>query len=294
MKVVVCVKQIPDVEGRVVVEKGVISVQALVSSSVVNPRDLLAIEEAVRLKETTGDGKVTLLSLGSTEAEEGLRQGLALGADDAVLLDDPAFAEGDSYTVAYALARAIRPIPHDLVLCGQRADDSQAGQVGVNLARMLGHAFVSRVVRVDIGPASDKLTLQRKLARGDREVVQCPLPAVLGVETGLNTPRHATVKGVLRARSKDIHRQNAGDLGLSPEETGADGSRTRTTRITPPKPKMKGLFVPDSKLSAADKLRAIMGGGIVQKKSDFLEGDPDDIARQLLRFCREQKVIRED
>ena len=134
---------------------------------------------------------------------------------------------------------------------------------------------------------------QRKLARGNREVVECKLPAVLAVETGLNSPRNATIKGVLKARSKQILRQDSRDLGLSPEETGMPGSRTRTTRISPPKPKMKGLFVPDSKLSSADKLRAIMGGGIVQKKSDFVEGEPDDIAGQLLRFFREQKIIQE-
>ena len=294
MNVVVCVKQVPDIEGRVVVEKGVISVQSLVSSNVVNPHDLLAVEEAVRIKEETGDGQVTLISLGSSEAEQALRQGLALGADNAMLLDDSAYADGDSYAVAHALARAISPVPHDLVLCGQRADDSQAGQVGAYLARILGLAFVRGVVKLDLDSEPGRLVLQRKLARGDREVVQCSLPAVLAVDTGLNTPRHATIKGVLRARGREITRQSPADLGLSPEETGLAGSRTRATRITPPKPKMKGLFVPDSKLSSADKLRAIMGGGIVQKRSDFLEGDADHIAGQLLRFFRQQKLIQEE
>lgn len=292
MNIVVCVKQVPDIEGRVVVEKGVISVQAMVSSDVMNPQDLLAIEEAIRIKEESGNGKVTVISLGSSETEETLRKCLALGADDAVLLDDSAFVDGDSYATACTLARAISPIPHDIILCGQRADDSQAGQVSAYLARILGVSLVRSVVKVDIGPDSGSLVLQRKLSKGDREVVECSLPTVLAVETGLNTPRNATIKGVLKARNRQIPRQNCGDLGLSREETGVTGSRTRTMRISPPKPKMKGLFVPDSKLSSADKLRAIMGGGIVQKKSDYLEGDPDDIAGQLLRFFREQKIIQ--
>ncbi len=293
MNIVVCVKQVPDIEGRVVVEKGVISVQAMVSSDVVNPQDLLAIEEALRIKEESGNGKVTLISLGLSQAEETLRKCLALGADDAILLDDSAFVDGDSYATAYTLARAISPIPHDIILCGQRADDSQAGQVGAYLARILDLSLVRSVVKVDIGPESGSLVLQRKLSRGDREIVECSLPVILAVDTGLNTPRNATIKGVLKARNRQIPRQGSGDLGLSQAETGVAGSRTRTTRISPPKPKMKGLFVPDSKLSSADKLRAIMGGGIVQKKSDYLEGDPDDIAGQLLRFFREQKIIHE-
>jgi len=293
MNIVVCVKQVPDIEGKVVVEKGVISVQAMVSSDVVNPQDLLAIEEALRIKEESGNGKVTLISLGLSQAEETLRKCLALGADDAVLLDDSAFVDGDSYATAYTLASAIRPIPHDIILCGQRADDSQAGQVGAYLARILDLSLVRSVVKVDINPESGSLVLQRKLSRGDREIVECSLPVVLTVDTGLNTPRNATIKGVLKARNRQIPKQDSGDLGLSQAETGVCGSRTRTMRISPPKPKMKGLFVPDSKLSSADKLRAIMGGGIVQKKSDYLEGDPDDIAGQLLRFFREQKVIHE-
>jgi electron transfer flavoprotein beta subunit len=293
MDVVVCVKQVPDVEGRVVVDKGVVSVQALVSADVINSQDLQAIEEAVRLREDSGDGKVTLVSLGPPEAEETLRKGLALGADDAILLEDAEFADGDSYATANALARTIRPVPHDVILCGQRSDDSQSGQVGVYLAQILGLSLVRAVVKVDFGSEQGKLVVHRKLTKGDREVVECSLPAVLAVETGLNTPRHATIKGVLKARNTKIPRQDSRELGLSPEETGVAGSMTRAIRISPPKPKMKGLFVPDSKLSSADKLRAIMGGGIVQKKSDFLEGDAEDTASQLLRFFREQKIVHE-
>jgi len=293
MNIVVCVKQVPDVEGRVVVEKGVISIRALVSKEVVNPQDLLALEEALRLKEQSGDGRVTLISLGPSQAEETLRRGIALGADDALLLDDPAFTEGDSYATARVLAGAIGTVPHDLILCGQRADDTQSGLVGTYLAQMLGLALVRGVVRVNLAPEPGKLTVQRKLPRGDREVVECSLPAVLTTETGLNIPRNATVKGVLKARSKKIQKQAASDLDVSSKEVGLAGSRTRTTRISPPKPKMKGLFVPDSNLSSADKLKAIMGGGIVQKKSDFVEGDPDSIAGQLMRFFREQKIIQE-
>jgi len=291
MKIVVCVKQVPDTEGRIIVEKGVISLQELVPSYVISSLDLLAIEEAIRIKEEEGEGQVTLVSLGGSSAEDALRKGLAMGADDAILLCDPAFENGDSYTTALALARAIESIPHDFVLCGQRADDTQAGQVGTYIAGMLSIPLVRGVVGVDMKPEERKTIVRRKLEKGNREVVECSLPALLAVEAGLNTPRNPTIKGIMKARSKKIAKYDAKQLGLSPEEPGLAGARITPTNITPPKPKMKGLFVPDSKLSSVEKLRLIMEGGIIQKKSNLLEGNAGEAASQVVEFLKQQKII---
>ena len=291
MNVVVCVKQVPDVEGRIVVEKGTVCMQGLLPSYVINPLDLLAIEEAIRLKELDGQGQVTLVSLGTTSCEEALRRGIAMGADDAILLCDPTFDNSDSYATALLLAKTVSAIPYDLVLCGQMADDSQAGQVGTYLALMLGIPLVRGIVNIEANLESKKLVMQRKLERGNREVVECSLPALLTVEAGLNTPRHATIRGVLKARKQEIEQRNSKHLGISAEEVGLSGSKVRITHISPPKPKMKGLFVPDSKLSSVDKLKAIMGGGLVQKKSDFLEGDPKEVASRLVELLKQQKFV---
>jgi electron transfer flavoprotein beta subunit len=293
MDVVVCMKQVPDVEGRIVVEKGTVSMQGLLPSYVINPLDLLAIEEALRIRELAGQGQVTLVSLGNSSTEESLRRGIALGADEAILLCDPAFDNSDSFITALLLAKVISTLPHDLVLCGQRADDSQAGQVGAYLAIMLSLPLVQGAVNIEANLAAGKLQVQRKLEKGNREIVECPLPALLTVEAGLNTPRHATIKGVLKSRKQEIIRYDLERLGLSPEDVGVSGSKVRVTHISPPKPKMKGLFVPDSKLSSVDKLKAIMGGGLVQKKSDFLEGDPKNIAAQLVKILKQQKFVPE-
>ena len=293
MNIVVCIKQVPDIEGRVIVEKGAISVQGMVSSNVINPPDLVAVEAALQLKEKSGEGSVTLVSLGPHEAEEILRAGLAMGADNAILLDDALFTGGDSYATACALAKTIDTIPHDIILCGQKADDSQSGQVSAYLATMFDFALARGVVGIELRPGEGVLVIQSKLNRGDREVIECSLPAVLAVDSGCNTPRHATIKGVLKARKQQIARFTAEELGLSQQETGIPGSKTLSIRISPPKPKMKGLFVPDSNLSHADKLMAIMGGGIVQKKSNFLEGDPENTAEQLMRFFKEQKIVHD-
>lgn len=288
MNIAVCIKQVPDVEGRIVVDHGQVRVQEMIPTRVISSLDLQAMEAGIGLREEHG-GRVTVLSLGPPEAEEALRATIAMGADDALLLSDQAFEQGDSFAIAATLARALQDVPHDLVLCGRCADDTRSGQVGASLAGLLGLPLVQGVVAIE--SAANGLRVHRKLARGNRQVVECPLPAVMTVEAGLNTPRNATVKGVLRARKAQVPARDAASLGLSGGEVGAAGSRTRCIRLTPPKPKMKGLFVPDSKLSSADKLRMIMGGGIVQKKSDLLEGDPEDISAQLVRFLRERKVI---
>ncbi len=291
MNIVVCVKQVPDVEGRIAVEEGTVSMQGLLTSYVINSLDLLAVEEAIRIRETDGQGQVTLVSLGDSSTEESLRKCIAMGADDAILLCDPAFDDSDSLTTASLLARTVSSIPYDLVLCGQRADDSQAGQVGAYLAQMLGIPVVQGVVKVEVDSEAKKVQVQRKLEKGNREVVDCSIPALLAVEAGLNTPRHATIRGVLKARTKEIVRRDSKDLGLSAEEAGPSASKVRLTHISPPKPKMKGLFVPDSGLSSVDKLKAIMGGGLVQKKSDFLEGEPKEIASRLVELLKQERFI---
>ena len=288
MNIIVCIKQVPDVEGRVTVEKGVISISALVPGDVLNSLDLFALEAALGLRGKVG-GRVTVVSMGKAAAEESLRWSLAMGTDEAVLLSDPAFENLDSFGTAFVLAKTIAPLPHDLVICGQKSDDMQSGMTGVYLAQVLRLPAVRNVVGVEL--QKDRLRLNRKLEKGNREVVECSLPALLAVEAGETKPRHTTIRGVLRARKEPIRKLSAHDLGLTPEDL-RQNVRVRVLNITPPKPKMKGLFVPDSKMSSAAKMTAIMGGGLVQKKSNMLEGDPEKIAQQVAQFLKKEKLIQ--
>ncbi|MDP2920058.1 MAG: hypothetical protein Q8O43_07575, partial [Dehalococcoidia bacterium] len=269
-------------------EKGAISVKALVPADVLSSLDVFAIDAALELKAKTG-GKVTLISLGKENAVECLRQGLAMGADEAVLLIDPAFENIDSSSTAMALAKTIARGPFGAVFCGHRADDTQSGLTPAYLAQLLGLPIVLNVVQMEL--QKDKLRLTRKLEKGNREIVECTLPALLTIEAGEKKPRHATIKGVLRARNATIQRLDAQELGLAPEDLTAS-IKVKVLNITPPKPKMKGLFVPDAKMSSADKMKAIMGGGLVQKKSNILEGDPENIARQVTQFLKKEKLIQ--
>jgi electron transfer flavoprotein beta subunit len=288
MNIIVCIKQVPDVEGWVVVEKGVISVKALVPADVLSSLDLFAIDAALDLKAKTG-GKVTLISLGKRSTEDSLRQGLAMGADETILLSDPVLEGLDSFSTALALAKAITRKPYGAVFCGHKADDTQSGLTPAYLAQLLGLPIVRNVVQMEL--QKDKLRLTRKLEKGNREIAECSFPALLTFEAGEKKPRHTTIKGVLRARNASIERLTAQELGLTPEDLTAS-VKVKVLNITPPKPKMKGLFVPDAKMSSADKMKAIMGGGLVQKKSNLLEGDPENIARQVTQFLKKEKLIQ--
>lgn len=214
-----------------------------------------------------------------------------MGANEAILLCDPALDNGDSYTIALVLAKTISTIPYDLVLCGQRAYDTRAGQVGAFIAQRLDIPMVQGVIDISRDSEAGKLVVHRKLKLGDREVVECSPPVLLTVETGLNTPRHLTVPGIFKAKKKEIIKRDLRQLGLSPEAVGLSGSKVRITHITPPKPKMKGLVIPDSKLSPAERLRLIAGGGLARRETGYLEGDPRDMASKIIEYFRQQRII---
>lgn len=299
MKIIVCVKQVPDTsvpvdieqDGKNIVEDGLVYM--------VNPEDLCALEAAVRLKETAG-GEVTVVTLGPPRAEEALRSCLAMGADRAVFLRDEAFAGGDSFATATVLAQAIGKMKYDLILTGSQTIGGGNGQAPAMVAELLGLPFVSGVTSLELaagagaGAADREITLLRKLERGDREIIQCSLPAVVGVAEGINSPRYASLPAVIEALRREIAIVKASDLGLRREQLGARGSLTRALGFTPPRPRPKKTFTPDSSLSPAERMRLLMSGGVSQKKSgDLLEGDPEKVADQVVQFLKAEKVVGE-
>lgn len=291
MNIVVCVKLVPDIEGIIKVEKGTNSVQESALNYVTNPLDLVAVEWAVRIKERLQKGNITLISLGTPLSEQALREGLAIGADNAFLVCDPALNNSDSYTTALALARVISRFPYDLILCGRKADDTQSGQVGAYIARMLDMPMVQDVIQIDVKPTSNNLVTQRKLQKGNREIVEfCP-PVLLTMEHGLIEPRYPATRAVMKAKKQEIEHFDLKQLGLSPNEVGIAGSKVKMRQLSGPKPKMKGLVIPDSKLTPAERLRIISVGGVVKKESKFLEGDMQTIAFQIVQYLKQRRII---
>jgi electron transfer flavoprotein beta subunit len=292
MNIVTCIKQVLDTDGPLGIDRAKKSIDARHVPFVVNPYDEMAVEEALRLKEASGAGQVTVVTLGDSASEKALRHCLAMGADRAVLLTDPAFAGSDGYITGVILARAISLMECGLVLCGARAVDTNGGQVGAVVAEQLGIPMVTAVAKIESLTDGQKITVQRKLERGDREVVEVELPVLLAIEVG-HKPRYPSFPSRVVAQKKGIDCYSAEKLGLKPDEVGAAAARTTILGIAPPKPKAGKLFAPPSNLSPAERMRLLMTGGIQEKKGDTLEGNPKEVAQRLGDFLRSQGFLPE-
>ncbi len=252
MNIIVCVKQVPGTtevkinqETNTIIREGV--------ESIINPFDLYAIEEGLRIKDNLG-GNVTVLSMGIPATAELLRDAIALGVDDAVLLSDKAFAGSDTLATAYALSMGIRKIGNfDLVICGKQATDGDTAQVGPELAEKLDipHAtYVRKIEEIREG----YIRCQRMTDDG-YEVIEMPLPAVITVVKEINEPRLPSLRGKMKARNAVIKVWTADDINADKSKCGLDGSPTKVIRT----------FVPKHDV-----------------KSEMIEGEPEEQARILV------------
>lgn len=240
MHIIVPIKQVPETSNvKMDPETGTMLRTAV--QGIINPLDLFAIEAALRLRESRG-GKVTVISMGPQKAEVALRDALAMGCDQAVLLSDRRFGGSDTWATAYTLSLAIRKLaPYDLVICGERATDGETGQVGPGIAAALDLplvTYVSQVVEVE----DDFMRLERMI-EGGREQVWSPLPLVLTVLKDVGNPRLGTVRSKLQARKAEIPTWGPDDVGTREEWIGLKGSPTRVVKIYSPKLARKGEVI---------------------------------------------------
>lgn len=231
MKIVVCVKQVPattdakiDPETKRIIREG--------TKSVLNPFDLYAIEEAIRIREKVG-GEVCVLSMGPESAKNVLIEALSMGADRAFLLCGREFAGSDTWATSYALSRAIETVGGvDLILCGKQAVDGDTAQVGPGIAAQLDilqAANVSKVVQI----TPDAVTVSRMNENGFDDL-RLKLPALLTVLKDINEPRVPTLKDARKARRAEITVWGPGDIGADPELIGLNASPTRVVKTEPP------------------------------------------------------------
>jgi len=232
MNIVVCIKQVPgtteikiDPKTNTLVREGV--------KSIVNPFDTYALEEGVRLRERYG-GKVTVITMGPPQAEEALKETISLGADEAVLLSDRAFAGSDTWATSYVLSKAIAKIAnYDIIICGRQTLDGDTGQVGPELSEMLKIPFVSYVSKVE--EIKDKYIRVQRMIEEGHEVIETTLPAVITVVKEINVPRLPSLRGSMKAKTAKIPVWTAADIGAEPDKAGIPGSPTRVVKIFYPK-----------------------------------------------------------
>jgi len=235
LQIVVCIKSVPDTT-QVRFDPETNTLVRSEAESIINPFDMYAIEEGLRLAEAHG-GQVTAVTMGPPQAEKELREALAMGCDQAVLLSAPEFAGSDTWATAYCLARAIATLGEfDLIICGKQAIDGDTGQVGPGLANQLGIPQLTYVFRVhECDPRARRIRVERLLEEG-REIVDAPLPALLAVVKDINSPRYPTPRSLRRARRQEIPMWGPVDLsGLDVGSVGLEGSPTRVVQVfTPP------------------------------------------------------------
>ena len=232
MQIIVCLKQVPDTtEVRINPETNTLMREGV--ASVINPFDMYAIEEALRIKESLGEGEVTVLSMGPPQAEASLREALSMGADKAVLLSDRAFAGADSLATAYTLAAGVAKLGEfGLFICGKQAIDGDTAQVGPSLAEQLDVPHATYVRKVQ-SLEDNKIVVERMTEDG-YEVIELALPALITVLKDINQPRLPSLKGKMRAKKAEIPVWGKEDLDVDEKLCGLAGSPTQVVKIFTP------------------------------------------------------------
>ena len=248
MKIAVCVKQVPDAAVHKRLDASTHRLDRS-GEGALNATDVNAVEEALRLKEAHG-GEVVVVSLGPEKAMESLRKALAMGADRAVLVSDPAAAGSDLLATSYALSKALEREEADLVLFGQQSSDGDGAVLWAAVSDRLRRPMVSQVA--ELGVDGGSLTGKRQTEFG-YDVISAPLPAVVAVSDAINEPRYPSLKGIMGAKSKPQEVVSLADAGIEPERVGEAGSRTVVRSASPPPPKSGQVKLEDDG-SAAEKI----------------------------------------
>lgn len=251
MNIIVCVKQVPgsnevkmNKETNTIIREGV--------EAIINPFDTYAVEEGLRIKEKT-NGKVTVLSMGIPSSAALLKETIALGVDEAVLLSDRAFAGADTLATSYALSMGIKKIgAFDLIICGKQATDGDTAQVGPSLAEKLGIPHTTYVRKIE--EIREGYIRCQRMTDDGYEVIEMPLPAVISVVKEINEPRLPSLKGMMRAKKAVVNVWTSDDVGADKNLCGLKGSPTQVVKT----------FVP-----------------VHEVNSEMLDGEPHEQAKKL-------------
>ncbi len=256
MKILVCIKQVPDMESKFTINEEGVWYRDSDLAWRMNEYDEYAVEQAVQLKEQVGgDSDLTVLSIGPDRVKEAIKKALAMGGDRGVHVRDDAYYQKDCFEIASIIAEFARDKGFDAVFTGMQSQDRGSGQVGVLVAETLGIPAVTTIV--DFAFEGGIITAKRELEGGVRAVVKVKTPALVSCQLGLNTPRYPTLPNIMKAKKKELQTLEVADL-LKVEELVS----------------VEKMFVPEKKK-----------GGLV------LEGEVNDLADQLIRIFKEKTSV---
>jgi electron transfer flavoprotein beta subunit len=260
LNIIVCIKQVPDTaEIKINPETNTLMREGV--PSIINPFDLHAIEAGIQIREQLG-GKVTVLTMGPPQAEGSLREAISIGADEAVLLSDKAFAGSDTWATSYTLAHAIKKIGADIVFCGKQAIDGDTAQVGPETAEFLNMPHISYIRRIE--EVKDNYIRVERLMDEGYDVVESSLPVLLTVVKELNQPRMPSLKGKMAAKKAGIRKLGMVDIEADENSLGLKGSPTQ----------VRNIFAPD-----------------VKAERRMIEGAPEEQVDNLIKELKEVKCL---
>ena len=257
MKIGVCVKQVPAKDAPLAIVEGGAWIRESDIGFETNEPDSYALEEALRLKEKHS-GEVVAISMGPERAKQTIKEALAKGADRGIHVADNEFFKLDPLNSARSLAAAVKSENFDLILTGLQSDDQGFGQTGVLLAELLGRPHATIIMAIEVDAGAQRMKLKRELEAGWFQWVELPLPAVLSIQSGINKPRYATLKGIMAAKKKEIATVQRASLGIP------DSPTQRVERI----------YVPQK-----------------TKKTEFITGQPKEIAAKLIEKLRHEARV---
>jgi len=260
VRIVVLVKPVPDTTGQERLGPD-LRVDRASSPTVVNANDEYALEAALKLREAAGEGSVVLLSMAPSSAPDTLRKALAMGADSGVLVSDPVLAGSDTLSTARVLAAALGRVEHDLVLAGADTSDGGSGTVAAGIAALMGLPYLSYAARIE--PSGGTVRVRRISPTG-YDLLEAPLPAVIGCTQALGEPRYPSLKGIMAARGKEIVTRSMADLGLDPTTHG--GGAATTALLDTRMPPSRGA-------------------------TEIVRGTPDEAAARIIDFLVERRII---
>ncbi len=258
MKIGVLLKQVPDTETKIRIKSDASGIETDGIKYIVNPYDEFAVEEALKTKEKAGGGEVVVMSLGPARVVDVLRTGLAMGADRGIHIDDAGLSL-DSFVTAKILANVAQKESFDLIFCGKQAIDDDASQVVQMVAEFLNISQVLLVEKFELGADKKSATVARRVGGGSKEVYTLEFPVILGADKGLNTPRYASLPGIMKAKTKPLAVLKATDL------VGEAKPKTISVNFRLP---------PE------------------RKAGKILQGEPEQVVKELVKLLREEaKVI---
>lgn len=290
MKIIICIKQVLDTRVPLVVNSSVMQKEPS-PVYIMNPADRVALAKALEMKVSLAGGEITVITAGPARAEQVLRMALASGADEAIHLKDEVFEVSDAYTTALALSKVVKELGYTMILCGNRSLDIGAGQVPAFLAQLLGIPQVTGVMGLEI-MSQGRVRLWRRLERGRRQVIECPLPALCAVDCSAGQPRYVSEFALKQTVERGIRTLMLADIGLTQTDVGPQSSLIRVVSLSPPKPRPKKIYIPDGSMSASQRMSYLLSSGLAKgKESNLLEGTADYLAKQVIEYLVKEGIL---